>query len=136
VIRNPHAIRPWQHVLEPLAGYLLLAQRLYEDGGQYACGWNFGPGDEDAKQVEWIVRRLCGQWHDGATYRIDEGDHPHEAHYLKLDSTRAREELGWRPRWSLDTALQKILEWTAVYETAGNVRECCLQQIADYGEMR
>lgn len=133
-IRNPYAIRPWQHVLEPLYGYLLLAQRLYEAGDVYADSWNFGPCEEDAKPVEWIVKRLCQQWHGDATYRIDEGEHPHEAHYLKLDSTRARGELKWHPRWNLDTALQKIMDWTGVYTENGNLQDCCLRQIEEYGE--
>ncbi len=103
VIRNPHAIRPWQHVLEPLSGYLQLAQRLYEDGVAYAEGWNFGPNDEDAKPVQWIVERLTQQWGEGASWQLDDGDHPHEAHYLKLDCSKAKMRLDWQPRWHLRT---------------------------------
>ena len=88
-IRNPHAIRPWQHVLEPLSGYLLLSRKLYEDGPLYAEGWNFGPDDIDAKPVEWIVKQICAKW-EGASYEIDKGDHPHEANYLKLDCSKAK----------------------------------------------
>lgn len=131
-IRNPHAIRPWQHVLEPLSGYLLLAQRLCENGRQFASGWNFGPDDADARPVEWLVRQLCGIWPDGAGYEIDQGEHPHEAHYLKLDCSRAKAELGWRPRWDLERALRSIADWTRSFREGGDLRAVCLGQIADY----
>ncbi len=131
-IRNPHSIRPWQHVLEPLSGYLTLAQRLYESGQEYAEGWNFGPSDDDAKPVEWIVSRMCELWGSDARYEIDAGDHPHEAHYLKLDCSKARMRLGWQPRWNLEKALNNIIEWTNVYRSAGDLRRCCLEQIDSY----
>lgn len=131
-IRNPHAIRPWQHVLEPLSGYLLLARRLYEAGPEYAEGWNFGPADDDARPVEWIVQRLCSQWGRGATYGIDAGDHPHEAHYLKLDCSKARMRLGWQPAWSLTTALEAIVEWVSAYNSGEDVRMISLKQIERY----
>jgi CDP-glucose 4,6-dehydratase len=131
-IRNPHAIRPWQHVLEPLSGYLALAQRLYEDGAEYAESWNFGPADEDARPVEWIVQRMCRQWGAGAHYEIDEGDHPHEAHYLKLDCSKARSGLGWHPRWNLEKALDSIIGWTQSYRSGDDLQKICLEQIADY----
>lgn len=131
-IRNPHAIRPWQHVLEPLSGYLALARHLYEKGTGYAEGWNFGPSDEDARTVEWIVQRMCEQWGAGARYEIDSGDHPHEAHYLKLDCSKARMRLGWNPRWSLSTALEAIVEWSREYRSGGNIREICMTQIGRY----
>jgi CDP-glucose 4,6-dehydratase len=131
-IRNPHAIRPWQHVLEPLSGYLRLAQCLYDYGAEYAEGWNFGPADDDAKPVEWIVSRTCELWGRGAFYEIDAGDHPHEAHYLKLDCSKARMRLGWHPRWDLDKALTSILEWVKVYSSTCDMRLCCLEQIEAY----
>lgn len=131
-IRNPHAIRPWQHVLEPLSGYLTLAQRLYEQGAAYAEGWNFGPADEDAKPVGWIVERLCNQWGGSARYEIDNGDHPHEAHYLKLDCSKARMKLEWQPRWGLSQALDSIIEWVKVYQAGSDIRGCCLKQIEEY----
>jgi len=131
-IRNPHAIRPWQHVLEPLSGYMALAQRLYESGADFAEGWNFGPADDDAKPVEWIVARMCELWSNGARYEIDAGDHPHEAHYLKLDCSKARMRLGWQPRWNLERTLQGIIEWVTVYRNGGDLRQICLKQIENY----
>jgi CDP-glucose 4,6-dehydratase len=134
-IRNPHAIRPWQHVLEPLSGYLRLAQCLYEQGTDYAEGWNFGPADDDAKPVEWIVNRMCEQWGNGARYEVDAGDHPHEAHYLKLDCSKARMRLGWQPRWNLENTLLTIIEWVRVFDSAGDIRSCCLEQLESYEKL-
>lgn len=134
LIRNPHAIRPWQHVLEPLSGYLCLAQHLSASGQAFAQAWNFGPRDEDAQPVQWIVQRMTQAWSQGATWQVAQGDHPHEAHFLKLDISKARAELGWQPRWSLDTALQKITEWHQAWLAGRNVRELCLSQIAQYQE--
>jgi len=133
-IRNPHAIRPWQHVLEPLSGYMFLAQKLYEEGARFATGWNFGPDDNDAKPVEWIVRRMCADWGEGAAYEIDRGEHPHEAHYLKLDCSKAKAELGWHPRWNLDTAIDRSIEWARAYQQNRNLRDICLQQIEEYSK--
>jgi len=132
VIRNPFAIRPWQHVLEPLSGYMLLAQKLYEEGPTFAQGWNFGPNDEDAKPVEWIVQRLCERWGAEASYALDAGNHPHEATYLKLDCSKAKAFLGWKPRWDLEKALNSIVEWTQGYKQGADIRSLCLDQINDY----
>lgn len=133
-IRNPHAIRPWQHVLEPLSGYLMLARRLYQDGSEFASPWNFGPSDEDARPVEWIVRRICTLWGADAEYDVDTGDHPHEAHYLKLDCSKARSVLDWHPRWGLEKALAMIVEWNRRYCSGDDLRDVCREQIADYTE--
>lgn len=131
-IRNPLAVRPWQHVLEPLSGYLLLARRLFESGPVFGGPWNFGPSDEDARTVEYVVRRLCSLWGDGAFFTSDPGPHPHETHHLKLDCSKARTVLGWRPRWDLDTAIGKVVAWTRVYQAGGDVRAACLAQIEEY----
>ncbi len=131
-IRNPYAIRPWQHVLEPLSGYLLLAQKLYEEGTAYAEGWNFGPNDEDAKPVQWIVDRLTKSWGEGASWVLDDGNHPHEAHYLKLDCSKARAQLNWQPRWHLDEALGKIVDWQKSYQQGADIRTVTLKQIDIY----
>jgi len=131
-IRNPHAIRPWQHVLEPLSGYLVLAEKLYTEGAAYAEGWNFGPNDEDAKPVQWIVEKLTQSWGEGASWVLDGGDHPHEAHYLKLDCSKAKSRLDWHPRWHLDQALEKIVEWQRAYVKGGDVKALTLAQIDSY----
>jgi CDP-glucose 4,6-dehydratase len=132
LIRNPHSIRPWQHVLEPLSGYLFLAQRLYEDGCRYAESWNFGPADVDAKTVEWIVQKICTLWGNGAAYQIDKGNHPHEAGYLKLDWSKANARLGWHPRWTLEKAIDKTIEWASAYSDNADLREVCRTQIEEY----
>lgn len=132
IIRNPNAIRPWQHVLEPLSGYLILAQRLYTDGTTFAEGWNFGPNDSDAKSVEWIVQKMCGMWGEGAAYEVDKGNHPHEAHYLKLDCSKAKMRLNWHPRWHLEETLTNIIDWVNVYSNQADMRTACLQQIDNY----
>jgi CDP-glucose 4,6-dehydratase len=131
-IRNPLSTRPWQHVLEPLSGYLTLAQRLYEDGHVHAEGWNFGPRDEDAKPVKWIVEKMIAKWGKGALWERDAGFHPHEARFLKLDISKAYEALRWQPRWSLDTALERIVAWHKAWRHGEDMRALCLQQIDDY----
>lgn len=132
VIRNPHAVRPWQHVLEPLNGYLLLAQKLYEQGIAYAESWNFGPNDEDAQPVQWIVERLTQQWGDGASWQLDEGDHLHEAHYLKLDCSKARMRLDWQPRWHLAHTLEMIVAWQRSWLAQDDMRKVTLKQIEQF----
>lgn len=111
VIRHPHAIRPWQHVLEPLSGYLTLAQALYERPKQYAEAWNFGPQDCDAKPVQWIVDYVLKAWGEGRQSRLDATTQPHEAHFLKLDCSKAKAQLHWQPRWSLSQALDAVVAW-------------------------
>ncbi|WP_334072095.1 MULTISPECIES: CDP-glucose 4,6-dehydratase [Paenibacillus] len=133
VIRNPNSIRPWQHVLEPLSGYLLLAQNLYHHGREYSSAWNFGPRDEDAKSVEWIVKKICEKWGEGASYQVDTSPQPHEANYLKLDCSKAITYLRWQPRWSLEQAIDKIIDFTSAYErNAADIKKICLKQINDY----
>ncbi len=131
-IRNAHSIRPWQHVLEPLSGYLLLAQKLYEQGPSFAEGWNFGPNDDDAKPVEWILNHLTKIWGEGASWQLDGGEHPHEAHYLKLDCSKAKSRLHWQPRWTLTDAIEKICIWHKAYIAAADMREMCMYQIKQY----
>ena len=131
-IRNPHSIRPWQHVLEPLSGYLSLAQKLYEEGPNYAEGWNFGPNDDDAKPVQWILDNLTKTWGEGASWKLDVGDHPHEANYLKLDCSKAKMRLNWKPRWSLDMAIDQICVWHKAHLAGADMRAMCLQQIKQY----
>jgi CDP-glucose 4,6-dehydratase len=131
-IRNPNAIRPWQYVLEPLSGYLMLAEKLWEDGAAYGEAWNFGPNDEDAKPVSWIVARLTKIWGKGASWVLDDGDHPHEAHYLKLDCSKAKSRLNWQPRWHLEDTLSAIVDWHHERQTGEDMRAVTLRQIAAY----
>jgi CDP-glucose 4,6-dehydratase len=135
LIRNPKAVRPWQHVLEPLSGYLLLAEKLYTHGPKFAQAWNFGPDAGDAKDVEWIVKRMFAAWPEAPGYVIDKGRHPHEAHYLKLNSSKARRELGWAPRWHIGGAIDRIISWTRAYAAKEDMRKVCLEQIKDYTEI-
>jgi CDP-glucose 4,6-dehydratase len=133
IIRSPNSIRPWQHVLEPLSGYMLLAEKLYIKGEKYASAWNFGPEDTDAKTVQWIVDKICNIWGDNSGFEIDASrDHPHEANYLKLDCSKAKQELGWLPRWDLEMAINKIVEWNRAYLIGENLREVSLKQINEY----
>ncbi len=132
VVRSPHSIRPWQHVLEPLSGYLTLIRRLYEDGPRYAQAWNFGPDDSDARPVEWLVERICKKWGGDASYTIDDSMQPHEAHHLRLDCSKARAELGWNPRWNVEKAIESIIEWTLAYKQGKDMRAVCLKQIQEY----
>lgn len=134
VIRSPHAIRPWQHVLEPLSGYLLLAEKLYTQGIAYAEGWNFGPSDEDAKPVQWIVEQLTQQWGEGASWQLDGGEHPHEAHYLKLDCSKAKMRLDWQPRWHLGHTLEMIVSWQQAWLAKQDMRSFTLKQIEQYSK--
>lgn len=134
VIRNPYATRPWQHVLEPLSGYLTLAQKLYEDGQSYAEGWNFGPNEDDAKPVQWIVEELVNDWGAGASWQLDCGDHPHEANYLKLDISKVKARLSWMPRWSLAKALGEITAWHQAWLAGENVQQVCLRQIEQFNQ--
>lgn len=132
IIRNPHAVRPWQHVLEPLSGYLLLAQNLYENGVLFAEGWNFGPDDSDAQTVAWIVEKLCAKWGSNAAYEVNKAIYQHEAHYLKLDCSKARTRLKWQTRWDLEQALGKIIEWIDAYKSNSDMRAVCSKQINEY----
>lgn len=132
VIRNPHATRPWQHVLEPLSGYLMLAEKLYYEGAKWAEAWNFGPHEDDARPVQWIVEHMVGAWGNGASWQLDDGHHPHEANYLKLDIAKARTRLEWHPHWNLATALAHITTWHHAWLNKQDVRELCIRQIAQY----
>jgi CDP-glucose 4,6-dehydratase len=127
-VRNPEAIRPWQHVLNPVSGYLGLAQALWR-GEDAATGWNFGPPPEDARPVRWIADRVTQAWPGELEWEFDPGPHPHEAQFLALDSTRARERLGWTPRWDLGRALDSVVEWYAKLRDGADMRAVTLGQI-------
>jgi CDP-glucose 4,6-dehydratase len=132
IIRNPLAERPWQHVLEPLSGYLTLAAKLYKDGVRYAEGWNFGPDDFETKNVEWIITNICNTWGEGASYSIESNPQNHEAHYLKLDSSKAKSELVWFPKWNIHTTLKSIVEWHKAFLKGEDMRKITEEQINCY----
>jgi len=127
-IRNPEAIRPWQHVLNPLSGYLTLAQALW-DSPAHATGFNFGPPDEDVRPVSYIVERLSDRWPEPLDWRIDSGPHPHEARYLKLDSSRAHLRLGWAPGWGLPRAMEAIVDWYLALRSGSDMHAITLGQV-------
>lgn len=134
-IRKPDAIRPWQHVLEPLRGYLTLAQALYEKGPAFAEGWNFGPLDDDAQTVGWIVQTMARLWGGDAQWHLDEGPHPHEAHYLKLDISKAGALLAWKPALRLEQALDWTTHWMKDYLGGQDMRAASLRQIDQYSAL-
>jgi CDP-glucose 4,6-dehydratase len=132
VIRNPQATRPWQHVLEPLSGYLVLAENLWTRGQDVAQGWNFGPRDEDARPVDWILDYMVNSWGEGASWALDQNPQPHEARYLKLDVSKARAHLRWSPTWSLETTLAHIVKWHRAWLNGSDVHALCLAEINAY----
>ncbi|MDB5897670.1 MAG: CDP-glucose 4,6-dehydratase [Ramlibacter sp.] len=132
LVRNPNSTRPWQHVLEPLGGYLLLAQRLATDGEAFAGGWNFGPRDDDAQPVLEVVKRFCKHWGGASSWELSSTQGPHEAHYLKLDCSKASAYLGWQPQWNLDEAIARIVDWNRTHQKGGDLRATTLAQISDY----
>jgi CDP-glucose 4,6-dehydratase len=131
-LRNPQAIRPWQYVLEPLRGYLLLAQKLYEEGTAFAGAWNFGPYPDDAQPVCWLVESFASAWGSPVSWQLDEGEHAHEAQMLQLDWSKASQHLGWNPALRLREALSMTAAWYQHFLNGGSARGKCLEQISDY----
>jgi CDP-glucose 4,6-dehydratase len=134
-IRYPRAIRPWQHVLEPLRAYLMLAEKLYQGGNEYAGAWNFGPDDQDAKPVSYIVDAITQKLGEGARWVVDSNEHPHEATYLKLDCTKAKQLLGWYPVIKLPMALNWIVEWYQCFKNSEDMHQHTLGQINRYEKL-
>ena len=132
IVRNPLSTRPWQHVLEPLSGYLVLAQHLFDEGNSFAEGWNFGPKDEDCKPVSWILDTMVNKWGRGAKWELDQNNNPHEAGFLKLDCSKAAMHLNWSPKWNLENTLESIINWHQNYLSQKNIQEQCLLEIAKY----
>lgn len=128
-LRNPQSTRPWQHVLEPLSGYLLLAERLYEQPSLFAEAWNFGPDERDIQPVRWIAEYLVQQWGDQAEWMHEQSDSLHEAKILSLDCSKAKTQLKWQPRWNLELSLKNTVEWYQAYQMKKNLRELTLEQI-------
>jgi CDP-glucose 4,6-dehydratase len=127
-IRNPQSVRPWQHVLNTLSGYLQLAEAL-DASADASGGWNFGPPPDQARPVSWITQRLSDLWPGDLRVEVDPGPHPHEAHYLALDSTKARRRLGWSPPWHVDEALARVVDWYTNVSSGHDPRTTCLEQI-------
>ena len=133
VIRSPHATRPWQHVLEPVSGYMMLAEKLFTHGEKFAQAWNFGPRLDDSKSVQWIVEHLCAAI-PGASWSSETAQQPHEAHTLTLDSTKAKKQLGWQPKWNLTDALRHTLDWHSAWKQDKNLHFVSLAQINEYSK--
>jgi CDP-glucose 4,6-dehydratase len=134
LIRNPNSVRPWQHVMEALGGYLLIAERLLEGHDEFATAWNFGPSEDDSKPVSWIVDRMLEMWGaDGFDHPAVE--QPHEATLLKLDCSKARAALGWRPRFNLEKALEKVFEWHRGVAVGEDARELSFRQLREYSDL-
>ncbi len=133
VIRNPQAVRPWQHVFEPLTGYLMLAEKLVQKGPGFGEAWNFGPDAGDMKPVSWIAEKISTQFRAPLAFPKPPKDKRlHEAATLRLDSTKARQVLGWHPRWNLEKAVDRTVTWYKAYGDARNMRKICDQQIEEY----
>lgn len=132
-LRNPTAIRPWQHVLEPLGAYIQLAEKLFSHGVLYAEPWNIGPNPSDSKTTEWLVKRLVAYWNNGEQVPIAHQENKaHEAHYLKLDCTKAHSKLGWHPNWTIDKALEQLVNWYQAYQAHEDMYTFSMDQIAQY----
>jgi CDP-glucose 4,6-dehydratase len=132
-IRSPRATRPWQHVLEPLCGYLLIAEQLVGDGGEkFAEGWNFGPEERDCRSVAYVVDQFSALWGEGASWRVSADEHPHEATFLKVDASKAKALLEWHPRLDLDQTLEWSVSWYRSHQAGADARQLVLDQIHRY----
>lgn len=135
ILRYPHALRPWQHVLDPLHGYLQLAEQVYANPAEFAEAWNFGPNEQDVKSVGWVVDTILTLWDKNLSWKLDQAAKPHEATYLKLDSAKAKSKLGWKPRWNLEKALQETVGWYRAYQSEQNMRDKTRSQINEYSSL-
>lgn len=132
VVRNPSSVRPWQHVLEPLSGYLILAERMWDNPIEYSGAWNFGPSDDAAFTVQWIVEHLASAWDGTAIWKCEHGVQPHEAGYLKLDSSKVRTQLQWKSRWNTELVLRLIADWHKAFLDGYDMRTVTVNQIKQY----
>jgi CDP-glucose 4,6-dehydratase len=131
IVRNPQATRPWQHVLEPLSGYLLLAENLFNNPMRFSEGWNFGPLNDDVKPVDWILDQMTKLW-PNSSWQLDNSTNPHEANLLKLDISKARSQLNWNPTWNLETSLKKIVQWQKICDTGADMHGVCINEINEF----
>ena len=134
IVRNPLSIRPWQHVLEPLSGYLQLAQKMYFEDNSFSQAWNFGPNDKDCKSVEWILNKITRCWGEDSSWKLDSENNPHEAVFLKLDCNKANKELKWFPRWGLEKTLDLIVDWHKKWMLNKNIKLECISQINEFNK--
>ena len=132
IIRNPKATRPWQHVIEPLSGYLILAEELYNKGQAFAEPFNFGPRDEDCQSVESILNTININWEGCPGWKLDDEANPHEARFLKLDISKAKDKLNWTPKWNLESTIKRIVDWNKAFNRQENMREHCINEIKSY----
>jgi CDP-glucose 4,6-dehydratase len=132
IIRNPKATRPWQHVIEPLSGYLVLAEELYNKGQAFAGAFNFGPRDEDCQSVESILNTINVIWEDCPGWKLDDEANPHEARFLKLDISKAKDKLNWTPKWNLESTIKRIVDWNKAFNRQENMRQHCINEIKSY----
>ena len=136
IIRYPNAVRPWQFVLEPIRGYVMIAEGLYQDGPKFSEAWNFGPDDNDCRTVRWVVQNMCPHWSPEAQWSLDPATNPHEAHFLKLDCSKARLRLNWQPKLELGEALKWTVDWYKIfYENFSLIRSFTEKQIMTYQEL-
>ncbi len=131
-IRNPNALRPWQHVLEPLSGYLILAEKLHGSALTFNSSWNFGPNEDDIKPVNWIANYIINNWNNGGSWQLDLQQQPHEATFLKLDSSKSKNKLNWIPQWGLEKGLEETINWYKNYQSGGDIRAATIDQIERY----
>ena len=134
-IRNPNAVRPWQFVLEPLHGYMLLAEKLWYEGSKFSEGWNFGPDHNDVRSVSWLVEKLSQLWNTQINLEYDKEGFHHETNTLKLDCTKAKQKLGWQPKMNLELGLKFVVEWYKHYELGNDIREITEQQIKEFSKL-
>jgi CDP-glucose 4,6-dehydratase len=134
MIRSPGAIRPWQHALEPISGYLVLAQALADQGPAFCGGWNFGPNDTDARSVREVVELVIDKWGGPASWQQDGAEQPHEANFLKLDCSKAKQHLGWTPSWDLSKAIEATVAWHRARMSGEDMQQVCLAQIQSYSD--
>ncbi len=132
LIRNPRSTRPWQHVLEPLSAYLVLAQELFLNGDKFAEAWNFGPKDEDCKTVGWVADKMTKSWGINLSQTIDKSNNPHEAGFLKLDCSKAAKRLNWQPQFNIKKTIDLLIEWHKIYISGGDIKKRCLKEINEY----
>ncbi len=136
LIRNPSATRPWQHVLDPLNGYLTLIEAMYNNGSRYSGAWNFGPFKNDAKSVKWVIDNICKKWGGGVEYYVVNNVQPHESEFLKLNCSKSQKLLKWYPKWNINEAILKVVEWIKAYEAGVDERELCERQIKEYASWK